>query len=82
MGLSNELMLNQDSKSNDFNSFVLRKFNHLMSIYLDFEEPIQAIEEQIEKTKEIGESTDVDMSDKIQELELKLKKRPKRFLQI
>ena len=37
-----------------------------MSIYLDFEEPIQAIEEQIEKTKEIGQSTEVDMSDKIQ----------------
>ena len=48
-----------------------------MSIYLDFEEPIQAIEEQIEKTKEIGESTDVDMSDKIQELELKLKNKTK-----
>ena len=30
-----------------------------MSIYLDFEEPIQAIEEQINKTKEIGETTDV-----------------------
>lgn len=48
-----------------------------MSIYLDFEEPIQAIEEQIEKTKEIGQSTEVDMSDKIQELELKLKNRTK-----
>ena len=39
------------------NSFVRRKYNQLMSIYLDFEEPIQAIEEQIEKTKEIGQST-------------------------
>ena len=48
-----------------------------MSIYLDFEEPIQAIEEQIEKTKEIGQSTEVDMSDKIQELELKLKNKTK-----
>ena len=29
-----------------------------MSIYLDFEEPIKAIEEQIEKTKEIGDTSD------------------------
>lgn len=43
-----------------------------MATYLDFEEPLKALEEQIEQTKEIGESTDVDMSDKINELEKKL----------
>ena len=48
-----------------------------MSIYLDFEEPIKAIEEQIEKTKEIGDTSDLDMTDKIQELEQKLKKKTK-----
>src|SRR5574343_123607 len=40
-----------------------------MAVYLDFEEPIKALEEQIEQTKEIGASTEVDMSDKINELE-------------
>ena len=48
-----------------------------MSIYLDFEEPIKAIEEQIEKTKEIGDTSDLDMTDKIQELKQKLKKKTK-----
>ena len=44
-----------------------------MSTYLDFEEPIRALEEQILQTKEIGISTSVDMQDKIIELEKKLK---------
>lgn len=43
-----------------------------MITYLDFEEPIKELEEQITNTKEIGESTGVDMSDKIGELEKKL----------
>jgi acetyl-CoA carboxylase carboxyl transferase subunit alpha len=43
-----------------------------MSTYLDFEEPIRALEEQILQTKEIGISTSVDMQDKIIELEKKL----------
>lgn len=43
-----------------------------MSTYLDFEEPIRELEEQIANTKEIGESTGVDMSDKVGELEKKL----------
>ena len=41
--------------------------------YLDFEEPLRALEEQIAQTKEIGISTEVDMSDKIKELEDLLK---------
>lgn len=48
-----------------------------MATYLDFEEPIKALEEQILQTKEIGETTDVDMSDKISELEQKLKDKTK-----
>ena len=48
-----------------------------MSIYLDFEEPLRALEEQIAQTKEIGISTEVDMSDKIKELEDLLKKTSK-----
>ena len=39
-----------------------------MAVYLDFEEPLKALEEQIEQTKEIGASTEIDMSDKINEL--------------
>ena len=48
-----------------------------MATYLDFEEPIKALEEQIQQTKEIGETTDVDMYDKIAELEEKLKEKTK-----
>ena len=48
-----------------------------MATYLDFEEPIKALEDQIQQTKEIGETTDVDMSDKIAELEEKLKEKTK-----
>ena len=48
-----------------------------MGIYLDFEEPLKALEEQIEQTKEIGASTEVDMSDKIKELEGVLKDKTK-----
>ncbi len=48
-----------------------------MSVYLDFEEPIKALEEQIEQTKEIGASTEVDMTDKIAELQERLKEKTK-----
>jgi acetyl-CoA carboxylase carboxyl transferase subunit alpha len=48
-----------------------------MSVYLDFEEPIKALEEQINQTKEIGESTNVDMSDKIKALQKKLSEKTK-----
>lgn len=43
-----------------------------MSTYLDFEEPIKALEEQIEQTREIGATTGVAMADTIQVLEEKL----------
>ena len=43
-----------------------------MATYLDFEEPLKELEEQISQTVEIGENTDVDMSDKVKELEKKL----------
>ncbi|MCO5258524.1 MAG: acetyl-CoA carboxylase carboxyltransferase subunit alpha [Crocinitomicaceae bacterium] len=43
-----------------------------MNTYLDFEEPIKELEELIANTKEIGENTGVDMSDKVKELEKKL----------
>jgi len=48
-----------------------------MATYLDFEEPIKELEDQIFQTKEIGENTEVDMKDKIDELETKLKAKTK-----
>jgi len=48
-----------------------------MATYLDFEEPIKELEDQIIQTKEIGANTEVDMSDKIKELEKKLAKKTK-----
>lgn len=48
-----------------------------MSVYLDFEEPLQALEEQIAKAKEIGQDAELDMTDKISELEQKLEEKTK-----
>lgn len=48
-----------------------------MATYLDFEEPIKELEDQIIQTQEIGENTEVDMQDKISELEKKLKSKTK-----
>lgn len=44
-----------------------------MAVYLDFEEPIREIEEQIAQTKEVTEKSGVDTSSTIKELEKKLK---------
>jgi acetyl-CoA carboxylase carboxyl transferase subunit alpha len=46
-----------------------------MSTYLDFEEPLKALEDQIAKAKEIGQDAELDMADKISELETKLEKK-------
>ena len=43
-----------------------------MRTYLDFEEPIQELEDQLEKTKEIEEKSQVDSSALVQELEKKI----------
>lgn len=48
-----------------------------MATYLDFEEPIKELEEQIIQTKKIGDNTEVDMTDKIRELQKKLKAKTK-----
>lgn len=49
-----------------------------MATYLDFEEPIKELEDQIVTTREIGETTEVDMTDTIKELEKKLKAKTKK----
>ncbi len=48
-----------------------------MATYLDFEEPLKELEEQILQTKEIGETSEIDMTDKIVELQQKLKEKTK-----
>ena len=48
-----------------------------MATYLDFEEPLKELEDKITQMNEIGTKTDVDMSDKIEELETKLKEKTK-----
>jgi len=45
-----------------------------MAQYLEFEKPIEELLEQIEETRKIGEKSDVDMSQSIEELEKKLEK--------
>ena len=49
-----------------------------MATYLDFEEPLRELEDKILQTKELGENTDVDMTDKIAELEKKLAEKTKK----
>lgn len=48
-----------------------------MSTYLDFEEPLKALEEQIAQTREIAASADVNMADQIAALEQKLEDKTK-----
>jgi len=48
-----------------------------MATYLDFEEPLKILHEEIEKVKEVSGNTEVDMSDKVEELENKLAKKTK-----
>jgi acetyl-CoA carboxylase carboxyl transferase subunit alpha len=49
--------------------FVAPNKKYMSTTYLDFEEPLRELEEQIEQTKALGEQTQVDMQDKISELE-------------
>jgi acetyl-CoA carboxylase carboxyl transferase subunit alpha len=49
--------------------FVARNKKDMSTTYLDFEEPLRELEEQIEQTRALGEQTQVDMQDKISELE-------------
>tara|TARA_B100000508_G_scaffold138385_1_gene134342 strand:- start:24353 stop:25306 length:954 start_codon:yes stop_codon:yes gene_type:complete len=46
-----------------------------MSTYLDFEEPLKALEDQIAKAQEIGQDAELDMTDKIKALESKLEEK-------
>lgn len=48
-----------------------------MATYLDFEEPLRILQEEIEKLSETGETTQVDMSDKIKELQEKMNNKTK-----
>ncbi len=50
-----------------------------MSTYLDFEEPLKALKEQIEKAKEISQDAELDMTDKINALEKKLEEKTKKI---
>lgn len=42
-------------------------------VFLDFEKPLESLYEQLDKIKQVGELGDIDVSDKIQELENKIK---------
>ncbi len=42
-------------------------------VFLDFEKPLESLFEQLEKIKQVGELGDIDVSDKINELENKIK---------
>ena len=45
--------------------------------YLDFEKPIQELEEQLEKCLLIGEESDIDVSETCEQIEKKLEKAKK-----
>ena len=42
-------------------------------VFLEFEKPLESLYEQLEKIKQVGEAGDIDVSDKINELENKIK---------
>lgn len=42
-------------------------------IFLEFEKPLENLYEQLEKMKEVSEAGEIDLSDKIRELEIKIK---------
>jgi acetyl-CoA carboxylase carboxyl transferase subunit alpha len=52
-----------------------------MAVLLDFEEPIGELMEQLEKTKEISDKGEVDMSKSIRDLEKKIQKKRKEIYQ-
>jgi hypothetical protein len=63
-------------KSGHLNIFIFaRRFEGMT--YLDFEKPIQDLEEEIEKLKDVASKSKVDLSDKITELEGHIKQTTK-----
>ena len=42
-------------------------------VFLEFEQPLEKLYEQLEKIQQIGAEGDIDVSDKINELETKIK---------
>ncbi|MEM1323701.1 MAG: acetyl-CoA carboxylase carboxyltransferase subunit alpha [Bacteroidota bacterium] len=46
-------------------------------VFLDFEKPLESLYEQLDKIKQVGEAGDIDVSDKIKELENKIKNQRK-----
>jgi acetyl-CoA carboxylase carboxyl transferase subunit alpha len=46
-------------------------------VFLEFEKPLEKLHEQMEKIKQIAEEGDIDVSDKIKELEVKIKNKSK-----
>ncbi len=50
---------------------------HFPMVFLEFEKPLESLYEQLEKIKQVGEAGDIDVSDKIAELEKKIKQERK-----
>lgn len=48
-------------------------------VFLEFEKPLESLYEQLENLKEVGEKGDIDVSDKIKELENKIKSERKKI---
>lgn len=46
-------------------------------IFMDFEKPLEALYEQLEKLKEVGETGELDVSDMVRELETKIQQKRK-----
>ena len=46
-------------------------------VFLEFEKPLESLYTQLDKIKQVGEEGDIDVSDKIKELENKIKSQRK-----
>mgnify|MGYP002624490939 CR=1 FL=1 len=46
-------------------------------VFLDFEQPLESLYEQLDKIKQVGEEGDIDVAEMIKELETKIKNKRK-----
>jgi len=58
--------------------FIQNQFwSHMAMTFMDFEKPLEALYEQLEKLKEVGEKGELDVTDMVRELENKIKTKRK-----
>ena len=60
-----------------FKKLQLSDLNYDIMVFLEFERPLEKLYEQMDKIKQIDAEGDIDVADKIKELETKIKSKQK-----